>query len=41
MKTSIWGNSYDGHQYTDDGHVDGINGNVDLNNFFDGILSVK
>jgi len=39
METSVWGNSYDGHQYTDGGHVQGINGNVDLNNFFDGIFA--
>ena len=27
-----------GHQYTEDGRTPGVNGNVDLNNFYDGIF---
>ena len=38
MQTTVWGESYVGHQYTESGRVNGISGNVDLNNFFDGIL---
>lgn len=36
--TLAWGTSYIGHQYSEKGSVQGINGNVDLNNFTDGIL---
>lgn len=36
--TNIWGSNIVGHQYTDVGKVSGISGNVDLNNFSDGIL---
>jgi len=36
--TLAWANNYVGHQYTDKGSVSGIRGNVDLNNFTDGIL---
>lgn len=38
METNIWGKAYVGHQYTSSGRVSGISGNVDLNNFYDGIL---
>lgn len=38
METNIWGKAYVGHQYTESGTVKGISGNVDLDNFFDGIL---
>lgn len=38
MANLIWGDGYSGHQYTDTGRVDGINGNVDMNNFTDDIL---
>lgn len=37
MDNNVWGSSYVGHQYTSTGHVDGINGYCDLNNFYDGI----
>lgn len=36
--TKVWGSSYVGHQYTETGRVAGITGNVDMNNFTDGIL---
>ncbi|MBD7912374.1 GH25 family lysozyme [Clostridium cibarium] len=35
---NVWGSSYVGHQYTSSGRVDGVNGDCDLNNFYDGIL---
>lgn len=38
MATTIWGNSYVGHQYTEEGSVDGIKGKVDMNNFSELIL---
>lgn len=38
MATNIWSTNYVGHQYTEKGKVSGINGNVDLNNFTEGIL---
>ena len=38
MATKIWGTNYVGHQYTEKGRVPGINGNVDLNNFTEGIF---
>ncbi len=38
MSNKVWGNSYVGHQYTETGHVNGVNGNVDLNNFNEGIF---
>lgn len=38
MKTNIWGNSYAGHQYSETGKVNGINTNVDVNNFTNDIL---
>lgn len=38
MATTIWGNSYAGHQYTENGTVDGILGKVDMNNFNEDIL---
>lgn len=38
MKTNVWGEFYVGHQYTESGQVTGIEGNVDLNNFFDEIF---
>jgi GH25 family lysozyme M1 (1,4-beta-N-acetylmuramidase) len=38
MQTNVRGESYVGHQYTESGRVNGISGNVDLNNFFDEIL---
>ena len=37
--TKVWGSSYIGHQYTEKGSVPGINGNVDMNNFNEGILT--
>lgn len=37
METTVWGNAYVGHQYSDIGSVNGISGNVDLDNFLDGI----
>lgn len=38
MTTSVWGDSYAGHQYSDSGNISGINGYVDLNNFYNEIL---
>lgn len=38
MSNNVWGTNYVGHQYTEKGNIPGINGNVDLNNFFDGIF---
>lgn len=38
MATKIWGTNYVGHQYTEKGRVPGLNGNVDLNNFTEGIF---
>ena len=35
----VWGSSYAGHQYSEDGSVPGINGNVDMDNFNEGILN--
>ena len=37
---SVW-NSYVGHQYSDKGSINGISGNVDINNFTDSILLNK
>lgn len=37
--TKVWGSSYAGHQYTEKGSVSGISGNVDMNNFNEGILT--
>lgn len=37
MVTDVWGSAYVGHQYTDSGSVNGISGNLDLNNFLNGI----
>ena len=37
--TKVWGSSYAGHQYTEKGSVLGVNGNVDMNNFNEGILA--
>lgn len=37
--TNVWGNNYVGHQYTEHGNIQGISGNVDINNFKDGIAS--
>lgn len=37
--TKVWGSSYAGHQYTEKGSVPGITGNVDMNNFNEGILN--
>lgn len=34
----VWGSSYAGHQYTENGMLSGINGNVDMNNFNEEIL---
>jgi len=39
MDNNVWGGIYAGHQYTDSGSVLGINGNVDINNFNDSILT--
>lgn len=39
MKTTIWGESYAGHQFTESGKIKGINTNVDINNFTEAILS--
>lgn len=36
---NIWGNSYAGHQYSETGKIQGVNGNVDMNNFNDSILA--
>lgn len=36
--TKVWGSSYIGHQYSDKGRVPGINGDVDMDNFYEGIL---
>ena len=41
MQTTVWGESCVGHRYTESGRVNGISGNVDLNNLFDGILISK
>lgn len=38
MANNVWGSSYAGHQYTETGSCGGINGNVDVNNFNEGIL---
>lgn len=38
MSNEVWGTSYIGHQYTSTGNVPGINGNVDLNNFYNEIF---
>ncbi|PRR84045.1 GH25 family lysozyme [Clostridium vincentii] len=38
MKNNIWGTSHVGHQYTETGRVDGVNGYCDLNNFYSGIF---
>ncbi|MDS0524550.1 peptidoglycan-binding protein [Clostridium sp. SHJSY1] len=38
MRNNVWGSNYVGHQYTEKGNVPGISGNVDLNNFYDGIF---
>lgn len=38
MATSILGTSYAGWQYSETGYVSGINGNVDMNYFYDEIL---
>lgn len=38
MATTIWGNSYAGHQYSETGSVDGISGNVDMDNFTEELL---
>jgi GH25 family lysozyme M1 (1,4-beta-N-acetylmuramidase) len=38
MKTNIWASNYVGHQYTDNGQVNGINGAVNLSNFTQSIL---
>ena len=35
----VWGSSYAGHQYTEEGSVPGVTGNVDMNNFNEGILN--
>ncbi|WP_090010030.1 GH25 family lysozyme [Clostridium sp. DSM 8431] len=35
----IWGSSYAGHQYTEEGRVPGIVGNVDMNNFNEEIFN--
>ena len=35
----VWGSSYAGHQYTEEGRVPGIVGNVDMNNFNEEILN--
>ena len=37
--TKVWGSSYAGHQYTEKGSVPGINGNVDMNTFYERILN--
>ena len=37
--TKVWGSSYAGHQYTEEGSVPGVSGNVDMNNFNEGILT--
>ena len=37
--TKVWGSSYAGHQYTEKGSVPGVTGNVDMNNFNEGILT--
>ncbi|ACD21988.1 MULTISPECIES: GH25 family lysozyme [Clostridium] len=41
ISNDVWGDSYVGHQYSETGNVNGINGNVDLNTFYDGILVNK
>ncbi|WP_061312948.1 GH25 family lysozyme [Clostridium botulinum] len=38
MKTTIWGENYAGHQFTESGKIKGINTNVDINNFTEAIL---
>lgn len=38
MANNVWGSSYAGHQYTETGSCGGINGNVDMNNFNEGIF---
>ena len=38
MSNNVWGTSYVGHQYTNTGSVEGINGYCDLNNFYEGIF---
>lgn len=38
MATTVWGDNYAGHQYTENGSVDGVNGRVDMNNFNELIL---
>lgn len=38
MSTNVWGTNYVGHQYTNTGIVDGVNGHCDLNNFYPGIF---
>ena len=39
MSNNVWGTNYVGHQYTETGRVDGINGYCDLDNFYDGIFT--
>ncbi|WP_122638594.1 LysM peptidoglycan-binding domain-containing protein [Romboutsia sp. Marseille-P6047] len=34
----IWGNEYVGWQYSDTGYIDGVEANIDLDIFYDGIL---
>lgn len=38
MNNDIWGSDYVGHQYSETGKVDGINGYCDLDNFYEGIF---
>lgn len=37
-RSDIWGDNYIGHQYSGNGRIKGIDGDVDLNNFTDSIL---
>lgn len=38
ISNNIWGTSHVGHQYTNTGRVEGINGYCDLDNFYEGIF---
>lgn len=38
MPTNIWGTNYAGHQYSSTGSVPGVNGNCDVDTFYDAVF---